>query len=329
MKWQIPAKTFLLGEYIAIAGDPAIVLTTTPCFNLELRALINAGKNQGIHDEAPAARFWKERESVHRKIFESGTIRAAGSDPSLSLHFYDAYEEQGGLGASSAQFLAAYLASCHLIEEKPNLNDLQNAYYHYAWNGEGLRPSAYDLLAQSQNRCVYITRNNTTTTNNLMHSYDWSFSDISFVLLHSGQKMATHQHLQSATMPNFSSMLKLKTIVEGARVALERSDADLMINAIQSYQKELQSQSLTIQSSLEKLRNLKENKKILAAKGCGAMGSDIILLIVEMTELAEQVAYLSTKGWRVLATSQNLYKEKPLIGIGIGIGIGDKDRNIY
>lgn len=303
MKWQIPAKTFLLGEYIAIAGDPAILLTTTPCFQLEC---MTAEKNQGIHDQSPAARFWQEHESALQ---------------SHSLHFYDPYEEQGGLGASSAQFLAAFLAYCHLMKKNPSLIDLQNAYYHFAWNKEGLRPSAYDLLAQSENRCVYIRRNNSNSSPNdankydinQIHSYDWSFSDIAFVLLHSGHKMATHHHLQSATMPNPSSMLKLKTIVEGARVALEKSDADRMINAIGSYQNELQGQSLTIPATLEKLEDLKKNKKILAAKGCGAMGSDILLLIVEKSELAEQVAYLTTRGFQVRATSQSLYKEKPLM----------------
>ena len=29
MKWQIPAKTFLLGEYAALAEASAILLTTT------------------------------------------------------------------------------------------------------------------------------------------------------------------------------------------------------------------------------------------------------------------------------------------------------------
>ena len=36
MKWRIPAKTFLLGEYAAVAGESAIVLTTSPCFELSL-----------------------------------------------------------------------------------------------------------------------------------------------------------------------------------------------------------------------------------------------------------------------------------------------------
>jgi mevalonate kinase len=305
MKWQIPAKTFLVGEYIAITGDAAIILTTAPCFSLEL---IQAEQNKGIHEQAPASLYWGERG------LNPSNQQIKKNNP--HLHFYDPYHGQGGLGASSAQFLAAYLASCQLGKEKPCAAALQNTYYDYAWNGEGLRPSAYDLIAQSQNRCVYIHRNHTEKPmQTQIQSYDWSFSDIAFVLLHSGEKMATHHYLQSAMMPNQNAIEKLKNIVEVARQALEKRKSDLMIEAVNAYQQELESLSLTTPSSLEKLQALKKNKKVLAAKGCGAMGSDVLLLLVDKAELEEQLEHLSSSGWRILATSHNLYRADPLIKV--------------
>ena len=49
--WTIPAKTFLMGEYAALAGESALLLTTTPHFELSLTD--NPGLH-GIHPDSPA-----------------------------------------------------------------------------------------------------------------------------------------------------------------------------------------------------------------------------------------------------------------------------------
>ncbi len=94
MKWLIPAKTFLLGEYAALAGQSAVLLTTSPCFELSLSK--EAGLH-GIHPDSPAGRWWKEN-----------------AQSEVGLQWHDPYQGCGGLGASSAQFLGAYLASMYL-----------------------------------------------------------------------------------------------------------------------------------------------------------------------------------------------------------------------
>ena len=40
MKWSIPAKTFILGEYAAIAQRSAILVTTTPYFEVKLVVVV-------------------------------------------------------------------------------------------------------------------------------------------------------------------------------------------------------------------------------------------------------------------------------------------------
>ena len=57
MNIVIPAKTFLVGEYLALTGGPSIILTTTPCF--ELRQCNNLGLH-GVHPESPAGRLWAQ-----------------------------------------------------------------------------------------------------------------------------------------------------------------------------------------------------------------------------------------------------------------------------
>jgi mevalonate kinase len=286
MKWRIPAKTFLLGEYAAVAGASAIVLTTSPCFEL---LLANDLTIQGIHPESPAGQWW-----AHHRVFEQGLI------------WHDPYQGKGGLGASSAQFLAVYLASCYLLHVPPNCKAMLDAYYQSAWRGEGLRPSGYDLLAQSQHRCAYINRQQ-----NVIKSYDWVFKDISFLLLHSGQKLATHYHLQRAALPN--SINQLVATVELARSAFEQMNSEWLVKAVNTYQQQLIALRLVAPHSQQYLESLKAQPDVLAAKGCGALGADVLLLLVPSNCLRAKVKNLRSEGWTILATSNDLYAGRALI----------------
>lgn len=284
---HIPAKTFLVGEYAAVVGAPAIVLTTSPCFTLSLTE--EEGVTQGIHPDSPSGQWW-----AHHRTLSHG------------LTWHDPYLGQGGLGASSAQFLATYLASCHLLHIQPSMKALLDAYYQSAWRGEGLKPSGYDVLAQAKNRCVYINRQL-----NMIKSYGWVFKDISFLLLHSGQKLATHYHLQNMTLPK--SIDQLATIVAMAQNAFEEADSEKLIIAINSYQQQLTSLKLIAPHSLEYIENFRAQTDILAAKGCGALGADVLLLIVPSSCLKAKAASLRSEGWTILASNENLYEGRALI----------------
>lgn len=155
MKWLIPAKTFLLGEYAAVAEASAIVLTTTPCFQLSHNT---APGLVGIHPQSPAGLWWQQQKNI-----ETG------------LSWHDPYAGIGGVGASSAQFLASYLASRMLQEKRPDMDSMLEAYYQSSWTGKGLRPSGYDVIAQSQHGCVYINRQK-----EIVQCYNWPFHNLSF-----------------------------------------------------------------------------------------------------------------------------------------------------
>ena len=286
MKRLIPAKTFLVGEYAAVLGGPAIVLTTTPCFEM---TLVDGNHHEGIHPDSPAGLWW----ASHRI-------------PDKSLIWRDPYEGKGGLGASSAQFLGTYLASCHLLHIKPSHKVLLDAYYQSSWRGEGLRPSAYDLLAQTQQRCVYVNRKL-----GIIETYDWVFDDIAFLLVHSGQKLMTHYHLKRISLPD--SMHELSIVAESARAAFRQGCSDQLIAAVDSYQAHLTARGLVAQHSLEYVQALTLKKHILTAKGCGAMGADVLLLLVAKDALPEVSQNLVVDGWTVLASSQDLYTGSKLL----------------
>lgn len=284
MKWRIPSKTFLLGEYAAIAEASAIILNTGPYFEL---CLTNTAQRSDIHPQSPAGLWWQR---VKQEPY--------------GLSFEDPYQGLGGLGASSAQFLGSYLAGNYLNQSTPTIPELLEAYYESAWSGVGLRPSGYDVIAQSQQGCVYINKQN-----NSLQSYPWPFKELSFLLLHTKTKLATHHHLQQAALPACTDVLSL--IVDEAREAFEQSNSEQLIHAINLYQHHLNALNLLAPHSLELIEQLKTNPKILAIKGCGALGADVLLLITSKDYapllkhqlIAQNTAIIATEA-DVTSTSQ-------------------------
>jgi mevalonate kinase len=285
MNWSIPAKTFLLGEYVALSGGPAIILTTTPCFEVGLSSDSHVSKAM-IHPDSPAGRFW------------------ATTGINLHLTWYDPYDGIGGLGASSAQFLGAYLAFLLVKSKMFNQEALLDAYWASSFReGEGMRPSGYDVLAQASSQCVYLDRNIQSET-----SYAWPFDDIAFILLHTGDKLATHHHLQ--TMRLTDAMASLSPLVLLGKQAFEQGDSQLLIEAVNRYYQHLLACGLVAQRTQEQCATLNEDPDVLACKGCGALGADVLLVLVPSQQRHACVSRFSGAGSRVLATSDKLYNEK-------------------
>lgn len=282
MKWSIPAKTFFLGEYAAIAGAPAIILTTTPCFEL---TLTDGPGLQGIHPDSPAGQLW-----AHRGHAANGLL------------WHDPYQGCGGLGASSAQCLGAWFASNYLHKIEGSQEAMLEAYFQFAWQGVGTRPSGYDILAQSLQGCVYIHRQHA-----LCQTFAWPFEDLAFILLHTGQKLATHHHLQTLSMT--SEIKQLVAIVESAKLAFKTADSARVIEAVNAYHQRLLQLNLVASHSLRQIELLQKNTDVLAIKGCGAMGADVLLLLVRKSQLAEHCDSFLVRGLNMLATSENLLIE--------------------
>lgn len=280
MKWLVPAKTFLLGEYAAIAGASAILITTSPCFQLILTYKSN--KMSEIHPQSPAGVWWQQQN------LDQGLI------------WNDPYAKRGGLGASSAQFLASYLASCFLKEKEPNLDDMLNAYYKVSWTGSGLKPSGYDVIAQAQHDCVFVNRHK-----KMIQSYGWPFQDLSFFLIHTGVKLATHHHLQTTTLPD--EIDYLSSLVDEAKLAFEQTDSAKLIATINNYHKKLVELNLVAEHSLNLINRLKEYTEILAIKGCGALGSDVILLVTASHKAQTLESRLKLNHCTILASEKNIY----------------------
>jgi mevalonate kinase len=285
MKWSVPAKTFLLGEYAAMVGESAILLTTSPCFEV---ILSDKPGLHGIHPESPAGRWWLKQ-----------------NHQTVGLQWHDPYQGCGGLGASSAQFLGAYLASTHVKGKVANHQEMFQAYLQSS-SGPGLQPSGYDVLAQSGHDCVYLNRQQAA-----YQIMTWPFKDIGFVLLHTGQKLATHQHLQTITLSR--SMNELSVIVDRAKDAFLAADSQVLIDAVNSYHQQLTELNLVAEYSLQHVADFRKQADVLAAKGCGALGADVLFLLVPIKKQQSMRDQLTALGWNILATSDDLYSNSPLI----------------
>jgi mevalonate kinase len=279
MRIQIPAKTFLVGEYVAPTGGPALILTTTPVFTV---STTDTPGFSGVHPDSPAGRFWQA------KGLNSGLI------------WQDPYHGLGGLGASSAQFLGAYMAAMQANELLVDADELLASYLQYSASGLGVAPSGYDVLAQAAQQCVFIHKQRA-----MREVYSWAFKDLAFILLHTGQKLATHTHLAELQMPiNVSA---LATIVLEACEAMCIRNATGLIDAVNAYHHALLALNLVAEHSMQLIELLSKQPDILALKGCGAMGADVLLLLTRPANVQGLCALLHAQGRRVLATSADLY----------------------
>ncbi len=255
-----PAKHFVLGEYAILEGGTALLFTHAPYFELHIDASQNPALI-GIHPESPAGRFYQ----THKTIFSRH-----------HLTFTDPYQEAGGLGASSAQFVLLYKLYLQLTEEPFYLKNLLQVYKKFSWSGQGYAPSGADVVAQTMKGfCSWSSRTNEVI------NFVWSFTDCTFHFIHPRHKTKTHEHLETLQL-NFA-LDKFHATVQQALSALAQHDSALFCDAINIYAALLKTHSLTTEHTLSLLENLKREPWVKAAKGCGAMGSDVLFIVIKNT----------------------------------------------
>lgn len=282
MKWLIPAKTFLIGEYVALHGGPALILNTRPCFEM---TLTNKAGLHGIHPQSPGGKWWLKQE-IHTQ----------------GLAWHDPYGGLGGLGASSAQFLGAYIAAQSIKIGSLNaisIHELMDDYLQSAWQGVGRMPSGYDVLGQYLQGCAYIHHQQ-----RCYKTMPWPFQDLAFILLRTGIKIPTHEHLNCLDLKDH-----LNDLIETAELgcqAFQARDSQKLIDSINIYHKQLKRRNWVSLHTLECIERLYETFQPMAIKGCGALGADVLLMLIPSTYLDAYVQELITQRWDVLATNQDI-----------------------
>lgn len=280
----VPGKTFLTGEYIALQGEPSLIFSSQPMFELSVSFVTDAEQAAfPFHPDSPAG-CWFEKYKMILGRFD--------------FTFNNPYQV-GGLGASSAEFLALYRLTQHLLK-KEILHPTQIITdYHSVLPAQAFKPSGADIIGQYC-QGVTIYRPN----ENRFYAMDWQFDDLSLLLFHTGKKLATHEHLSTFNL-RFSAD-ELIHCSASAIAAYENRRVDGFIEAIQSYGQLLKHQHLLAEHSQLLLEKIDRLPQVLASKGCGAMGADVLLVLCESKKSQDVIEQVTNLGLRFLASEKDI-----------------------
>jgi mevalonate kinase len=254
INFSAPSKTFLAGEYAVLAGGPALILNTAPRFTL---TAVKDGKSSvtGIPAGSPAAKWIEQRSPLLNE---------------WKIEFGDPHLGAGGFGASSAQFLFVH-ALTTLLQISVS-RAVEGLDLKALWNDfkvlSGGQASGADLMAQATGGVALVHGAEA-------HAEAWPFPELEFAILRTGNKVATHQHLAELHRE------PVEHLIAPANLVTERFSAgsvDKFIQSVQAYSMILRELHLQAPSTLVLLKKIEEQSWCKAAKGCGALGADTLLV---------------------------------------------------
>lgn len=285
-QYSVPAKTFLLGEYVVTKGGPALLLSTSPRFILNVSSKKEGGADvyKNIHPDSPAGKLIGRNKDFFGQF---------------DLDFIDPYQGIGGLGASSAQFALLFALLMQVKDITPSfLENALGTYIDVAWDQTGTAPSGADVIAQLTGGLCFYHRDR-----GIVESLAWPFPAMDFCLIHTGNKMATHTYLRDLKEIDTGDM---GDVAEDAHLGLKNSDAPLFIKAVNQYAELLKSRQWVTDLSEQLLKSIRLQPGVLAAKGCGAMGADIIFVLLDSASGDNFSAWCAEQNIKVICTSQGI-----------------------
>jgi hypothetical protein len=301
-KFSVPSKTFLIGEYAVLQGSSGILVGTFPRFEAKIKKVEvqENGFIEGLSPQGPSMDFLKDNIDVFS---------------SYSIMFHDPHEGKGGLGWSSAQFIMLYALREWIRNGQvlPDINPkaLLEEYLKYSWNGQGWAPSGLDVLCQLQGGILQVTAPKKYQDSKLLsvlieeyhHYKDWPFQDISFCLLRTGTKVATHAHLSGLNSINFGELARFSLLTGES---LKVKDEELFLDCINQFRESLINQHLVDPNSVKLYSLLQERPEVLAYKGCGALGADVILVINVRELMSDFMDWARENDFDIIATSEDV-----------------------
>ena len=269
-EYSIAGKVFILGEYAALAGHPALVATLSPRQKLlVVNPALDTFEKFHAHSPLGLLQDWAKSQGF----------------PPLAFSFEDPIPGKGGFGASTGQFAMAYFA---YAERNINIESSWRAawqLYRELTQVETLPPSGADLVAQWQGGVVFFDPREPTCTN-VWSDFDWSSLLIFSATAQAGRKVATHEHLALLSQRGFpekdGELLKaLERTLRSGFVAIQQDDAGLLAQSMNQYASILHDAGLELPQTTEDRRVLGAFPGVLSVKGAGAMQADCILVLIE------------------------------------------------
>ena len=288
----IPAKTFLWGEYSALVGGPALLMAHSPYF----QAL--AGPPKGLlpfHPQSAVARYL-----------------ARSADPRITLYQVQSLANLGGgWGLSSAEFVAAYALS--LVPEglEPKGSMVQESdffaiqkVYQNLFIEKNSVPSGYDVLAQWWGGFLNIQ----AASHHWTQKDFWPLKRWGFVLIATHQKMPTHQHLAEDHVRAKAHIIETQAQVLQRLWDSADPDYEAWIYQLTKFRFHLQSLGLEAPGTTRTIEILQQAPGYVFAKGCGAMGQDVIWALYKQEEEVSFLKYLNKCNITVVADHREVAK---------------------
>ncbi len=256
LRLSLPSKTFLLGEYLALSTGPSVVVATEPRF--EFKFLVGEFLKT-VHPQSPAGLFYKKCQK------EVGPMQMEMTKPLNSL---------GGFGASTAQYLALWHYAKAVKKKQPT--DMDPQFIEDCWQNyrdlfsQTPPPSGADLINQL---CGGVTVWDPVKRD--VQKYDWPFPDLKLYLLKTSHKIKTHEHLAAMDMSSIP-VSALREIMQIALSALKEKNSVQFLRQTILYTEELYRAGLQSPETMALIGKLATRANVLCARGCGALGADVI-----------------------------------------------------
>ena len=197
-----------------------------------------------------------------------------------------------------------------------DLKKIRQKYLELVRPTSGPSPSGADLLGQLQGGLVELN-----IQSGKIQKHSWPFVDLQVYFFATGKKQATHEHLKKLTLSHVTNneksgavssnkseeksgtelressgdkLTELTRIYRRAIESFHQRDEKSFISAISDYHNELEKLGWVTPETLAWLVDLKKVDGVCTAKGCGAMGADVIAVIAQ-TSKAQEVIRASEK----------------------------------
>lgn len=265
-----PSKTFLIGEYSVLNQGSAILLSTTKLFQLTIYNCENLLVDFAIDENDPSYKFTVNHPNIFAK---------------KKIVFTDPYDGKGGFGSSSAMFLMLYKFYIQNIGVPFDYQNFLQEYWKYS-SKKGTRPSGADCVAQNNMGITFFDPKNFN-----VETLHWKFKTLDFAIFKTKTKIKTHLHLEEIENIN----IDLESEVLSAKESLLNGDSEKLARSINDSHKILLSNNLVFEKTTYYINILLQNDEVLAAKGCGSLGADALIVLTRkkslenVKKLAEQL----------------------------------------
>lgn len=265
----IPCKTFLVGEYAVLVGGEALGLATGPGFTL-------SSEKMSYHPESAVSLF----------LAETDFYKVVSTAP-------------GGFGKSTAEFIFAYLE----MFKSAKLDAILKTYLSLYDQNLSQRPSGADVVIQCLGGISHIHQ-----IKEQSQKLSWPFIGLGFMLISTGLKIATHEHLKTL---NRNAILDLPGLSASVIKAFKNGDQKEFYKHLKLWRKILEDKGLMHPHVLSLMQNLQEKiaQKIpsdFIIKQCGAFGADVVIIIFEKNQKEDITNIIKSSGLSIVATENDL-----------------------